>query len=441
MTEKDNQNTSDKAEVAKEASKVTKKANKKAKRRGGSSASTSKAASRKSGAGEPATVTSDTANASAQPAPADPAGAPSSGKGLSIAALLFSLVALVGAGYAWYQTAVNARLAGGEQGSRISALEKRFQLNDNSQSGVAEQLGELRQLVGSTESGLNAQISDLRTAASQQQQQVASEVAGVREDFTNLSSSIGDMKNELRNGVEQWGQREVEHLLTIANQRLQLAGDPEGALTALRLADERLQDLGDPTLLNVRQALGSEIAALSDISAPDIASATAEITLLSQSLGNLPLKGETRVPDAVESESAGNSTTTPEAGSAAGQIVSIGRSFFSDLGSLVQVEKDGEPVAPTITPEVGRLVVALGRLTLEGAQVALIRSQPAVFHDRLDAASAWVSENFQGESDLTRKWLGQLDELKGFSPQTSYPDISGSLKAMRNATSAEGQNQ
>ncbi len=92
-------------------------------------------------------------------------------------ALVCSLFALAASGYAWYQTAVNARITGGEQGSRLGVMEQKLVDYKDIQSGatgqidqikqrvadsetiVADQVSQVKQLVSSTESGLGSQIS------------------------------------------------------------------------------------------------------------------------------------------------------------------------------------------------------------------------------------------------------------------------------------------
>ena len=55
---------------------------------------------------------------------------------------------------------------------------------------------------------------------------------------------------------------EVEYLLRLANQRLQLERDVEGAAALLRTADARLEEANNPALVPVRRAIAEELAAL-----------------------------------------------------------------------------------------------------------------------------------------------------------------------------------
>ena len=421
--------------------------------------------------------------ANAAPAPA------SSGKGLGILALLISLIALAGAGYAWYQTAVDARIAGGEQSSRLNMIEQQFGSLQGSQSGVDEQINQIRQRVADTETGVSeqvsqvkqlvsstesalvnqisevkqqiiksegavgAQIREIRTDVDSQQQNITTQLeasqAGLKEqsstfrtEFDNLSGSIQSLKAELGSSVDQWSLREVEHLLVLANQRLQLAHDAPMARQALKIAETNLQSLNNPALLPTRKALSEEIAALDGIKSADLGSVTNTLSLLSSTLENLPLLGASQVNaptkatsgDSEQGQNAGESDT----GSAVDKIAGFGKSFLTDLGGLIQVEEGGKPIAPSISPEIARLTVLRGRMMLESAQVALVRQQNEVFLDRINAAEAWVGEKFDTSNDQTSGWLEELGTLKSVEAKTEFPDISASLSALRKVIGAEG---
>ena len=419
-------------------------------------------------------------------APASPGQSSGSVSGVVWIALVCSLFALAASGYAWYQTAVNARITGGEQGSRLGVMEQKLVDYKDIQSGatgqidqikqrvadsetiVADQVSQVKQLVSSTESGLGSQISELKQliaksetmvgeqirtifdGVAQQQKQVQgrldesgqelkAQAQAFRDEFDNLANSIGELKNELGTSVEGWSMREIEHLLVIANQRVQLGQDINAARVALKIADGRLQDIDNPALLGTRQAISTEIAALDAIKPVDFGGISNTLTLLSNTIGNLPLIGVGEAagpvrpaPGEVGSDAAAQSQSTGE------MIADVGRNFFADLGSLVQVEKGGKPVAPNITAEIKLMILAKGRLMLEGAQIALLRQEPEVFLDRLTATEAWVSEKFDTGNDQTIQWLEQLASLKPVSPQVEYPDISGSLNALRSVIGSEG---
>ncbi len=419
-----------------------------------------------------------------------------SNNGIGWLALACSLVALGASGYAWYQTAVNARIAGGEQGQRLGAIEQKFGDFNAAQSGVTEQIksvqsgvteqidqikqrvatsetsvadqvSQVKQLVSSTESGLGAQISALKqlvaksettvgeqlrgfqTGLSQQQNEMlakldasdqgfSNQAQAFRGEFDTLAGSIVDLKSELGTSVDGWSLREIEHLLVLANQRVQLGQDVEAASSALKIADSRLQELDNPQLLDTRKAISGEIAALDAIAPVDFGGVTSTLSLLSSTLDDLPLLGLGEAKGPVKPAGQTDPDTAAGSQSASDKIADVGRSFLADLSSLVQVEKGGKPVAPSISPEIEQMILAKGRLMLEGAQIALLRQQPEIYLDRVNATESWVTEKFDTGNAQTTQWLEQLASLKGITPRVEYPDISGSLSALRSVIGSEG---
>ncbi len=398
---------------------------------------------------------------------------------------MLSVLALAAAGYAWYQTAVNARLAGGEQDSRISIIEERLgevaetqagvdglveqirQQVTDSQAGIAEQVSQVRQLAGTSESVLLGQISEIKQQQAASESQLIEQVRTLRaeaetgrrqveanllesrdrlaarndefrREFDALVSSIGELQAEIGTSTERWGLRQAEHLLVVANQRALLGEDAQGARTALELADRQLGRSSDPSLLPVREALSAEIAALEGIRPPDYAGVTHALSALSRTLEDLPMRGITPQagPSArVQSTAAGGDGQENTETGAGERILNIGRTFLADLGDLVQVEKDGEPLVPPLSPEIRQMIVERGKLILEGAQVAMMRQQPDIYLDRLEAAEQWIHERYDDSHDRTLHWLEQLSRLKSANPKTDIPDISTSLGILRDLMS------
>jgi uroporphyrin-3 C-methyltransferase len=77
-----------------------------------------------------------------------------------------------------------------------------------------------------------------------------------------LEDSVREASSSQRDGVAALRLDEIELLLTLAQQRLQLAGDLPGAVRATELAEGVLSSQHDPALLNLRQTLAQELTAL-----------------------------------------------------------------------------------------------------------------------------------------------------------------------------------
>jgi len=438
---------------------------------------------------EQATREMRTAAPEMQSTAAPPIPSPGSGKGPGWLALIFSIVALCGAGYSWFQTSVNAQREDDRQTLRLDNLEQAFSDINSSQSGVqsgvndqifqllqrmagiengtADQVSQVRQLVSSTESEIVAQISEfkklilnsesslgeqirtIRAEARDYREKIDSEVAsaasakesldaqytGFRQQFDTLAGSVNALKQEPGSSIEGWGMLEIEHLMVLANQRLQLGRDPVSALNALKIADHQLRKLDSPALLTTRQAINTEIVALSGIQQVDFATVSSKLTLLSNTLSNLPVTGRSSTVAPVKPAATGENTVQPA--STGDKLVNVGRTFLQDLGSLVQVQKGGKSIVPGITPEIEQMILAKGQLMLEGAQLALIQLNAGLFTERIDATVSWVRERYDSDNSFVTDWVSELESLKSMAPVSDLPDISGSLTELRGVIAKE----
>ena len=119
-----------------------------------------------------------------------------------------------------------------------------------------------------------------------------------------LEDSLREMADDRREGAEALRLDEADLLLTLAAQRLQLAGDVPGAIRATELADSVLSSLRDPALLNLRQSLAQELAALRAMPKDPKALANGELDALEAVLPQLAAGGPAKPAAARTNKSA-----------------------------------------------------------------------------------------------------------------------------------------
>ncbi|MCY3769078.1 MAG: uroporphyrinogen-III C-methyltransferase [Gammaproteobacteria bacterium] len=367
--------------------------------------------------------------------------------GISWVALCLGVAALGMGGYAWYVSTVQTKTSTQSQVSRISLLEQRVDNFDTLQADLAGQARLLKNQVTEAEDLFSNQLRTIRSELAEKdsrvQQQIRNAEKGIqgqvgdfRREFETLSGSMVQLRSELGRGLDRWVLEEVEQLLTIANQRLQFAGDPILAKKALQAADDRLRERGDPRFLEVRRLLAGEISELEKIRDVDIAGVLSAISVLSDTLGELDLTGDLHGP-----ARSGPERNGPESGESDRQstgtahffqpVVDAATALLASLGDMIQVEKHGEAVNPVISAEIRQLIYTKGRLILDSSQIAFLRQNPELFEERIALAREWVEENFDLESETTQRWLSGLDEIASRSPRPALPDLSGSLNLLR----------
>ena len=333
---------------------------------------------------------------------------------------------LAGGGYLWHQDAQNARVENDEQRDRVDA-----RVN----ARINARINELRERLERDEKSFNERVEEIRGEAQAQQGVATAHREKILSDVQVLSDAVAALRAEFGRSVDRWSLEEVERLMVIANQRLQLAADTELAGNALKLADSRLRKLvdADPALGPVRKMLADEIASLDNVATVDVAGTLNALSALSRSVDDLPLAGD--VKDAgVDSAAVEEESSSADPAAADSSLWAAGKNFLADLGALVQVERDGKSRAPILSVELRLMVFEKTKLILESCQLAFLRERGDVYESRMAAAKNWVTKNFDTESAAVDAWLERWAVLAAVSPETELPDISASLRALREVT-------
>jgi uroporphyrin-III C-methyltransferase len=216
--------------------------------------------------------------------------------------------------------------------------------------------------------------------------------------------------------------------MQIANAQLQLAGNPHLARLALLQADDRIRQLANPALTNVRRALSNELRALELINRPDIEGITLTLASLADVVASLPLRQQIEVPaedDAeIEHELSG--------------IDRAMASLKSTMGDIVSVRRTDEAVRPLIAPESAFFLRTNLSLQLQVARLALLRGEQAVFQQSLADTDNWLVNYYDADSAQVQSARKTIAEIGDSLFIITLPDISESLRLLRqyNALSA-----
>lgn len=243
----------------------------------------------------------------------------------------------------------------------------------------------------------------------------------VPERILRLERSFSALQGISTGVQDTWLLAETEYYMQIANAQLQLAGNPHLAILALRLADERLLQLADPALTEVRRVLSIELQTLASTEKPDIEGATLTLASLASLVDSLPLRQE------VQSYRTENETPDEELSGVDRALASL----KGAIGDVVSVRRTDETTRPLIAPEAIYFLRTNLALQLQAARLSLLRGEQAVFQQSLDDATAWIEEYYDRESTPVLSALLTIREIRDTSFVTSVPDISESLRLLR----------
>jgi uroporphyrin-3 C-methyltransferase len=306
---------------------------------------------------------------------------------------LFNFLLILGlaaaAGYYWWQ---QQQL---QQGYRDTILELRQQIETRaSNSRLDSSLTPLKADIG----GLGRKIDEL--GIGQQ---------SLRESSEKLYELYGRDKND-------WQLAEVEYLMRVAQHKLILQDDFEGAAITLQAASDKIALTGDPGLLPVRVMISEEIADLKTRKRPDLVGMTLILAQLARQVRVLEPGFAVRVDVAPDA---------PAAPEPQDWLDKIDR--FVD--SLISVRY--EDAAPTeIEANVANVSETLED-NLKLARWAVLDRDAYQYAQLIEQSLRLVREFYDLDNAANHDFMRQLQDLQKTQLRPEKPDITGSLRELQ----------
>ncbi len=334
----------------------------------------------------------------------------SGGNAIAWLSFLVAIVALAAAGYtAWQSWQAGSDTATDDT---IARLDGRLSASADSLAELEDRVGELAR----RDPGIDAELDALRQEFEQRIRMLDSLPARM----STLESSMASLAGVSEGARDAWVLAEAEYYLQIANAQLQLANNPHLATMALRLADERIVQLADPGLTDVRRAIADELAELEVMEKPDIEGAALTLASLARVVEALPLA------DAVEETDEG-AEIDPELSGPRRAWASVKNA----MSGLVKVTPPERARLMQLSPDTEYFLRANIALQLQAARLALLRREQALFEQTIDDTSALLNEYFDSDSAQVAGALETLAEIRGQVFTADVPDISESLRLLR----------
>lgn len=336
--------------------------------------------------------------------------------GIAWLALLLALLGVAAVGFSFVQdwrARQSAEAGEGQLADTVAALGDRLRDSNETAAGLRETIADLQ----AANAGLTEELVGLRDQVDRR----LSLLDSLPPRMNSIEASMATLQGVSAGARETWLVAEAEYYMQIANSQLQLAGNPGLALIALRMADERVLQLANPALIDVRRTLADELAALEAMEKPDIEGATLTLASLARVVGSLPLRRAGLADDADVA------AHEPESGSIDRVWNSIKRAF----SELVKVTPADRAEMPLVAPEAEYFLRTNLTLQLQAARIALLRGEQAVFEQSLDDATAWLHEHFDRQSAPVTSALQTITEIRQGMVTVEAPDISQSLKLLR----------
>jgi uroporphyrin-3 C-methyltransferase len=216
---------------------------------------------------------------------------------------------------------------------------------------------------------------------------------------------------------------EIEQVLLVASQQLQLAGNVPSALTALQLAEAKLQRLDRPQYVPLRRSLARDMDRLKAVPFVDIVGMSLKLDQGLVAVDTLPLAMDERVPPPTPDKTAAPADESPW------------RRFLADLWGdakqLIRIEVADRPAAPLVPMAQQYFLRENLKLRLLTARIALLGRNDASFQADLAAVDAWLKQYFDTRAKSVQALQATVRQLAASPMPGETPDLNRTLETLR----------
>jgi len=270
-------------------------------------------------------------------------------------------------------------------------------------------------------------------ASGKAQTQLATDLRDTQAKVTLLEARIAESQaqqaalealyRDLAPSRDEIALSELEQVLLVANQQLQLAGSVTSALTALQLADVKLQRLDRPQFVPLRRALSRDMDRLKAVPYVDVAGMSLKLDQALSAVDALPLAMDERLPPTAPDKDA-----TPPDESRWRRML---HDMWSDVKQLIRIEVTDRPAAPLVPVAQQYFLRENLKLRLLTARIALLARDDASFQADIAASESWLKQYFDVRAKPVQAVLASLKQLAATPMPGETPDLTRSLEALR----------
>ena len=312
-------------------------------------------------------------------------------------------------------------------------------------------------------SRLTTQLAGNESAAGRSASQLQELSDRVRQQGTRIDSLQGqlgeaaaviqNLDEALRSMTDRGSElvllNDVDHLVTIAQQQLQLGGNVRNAIVALESAQAQLSRANRPALASLLQTLNGDIDRLRAAATIDIAAFSAQLEELAVLLTDAPLimpdgsvlPGANGLSDTVREQPAPTVSPAPAADPDASwwaQAWDTTRnwsrdawgSLREDLGRFIEVRRVDDAHALLMSPDQATRFRDNLRTRVMTAQLALMMRQSEVWKTETETLVKAIEGRYDESSPLTRKALRLARGMADANIDAKLPTVDNTLHVL-----------
>jgi len=274
---------------------------------------------------------------------------------------------------------------------------------------------------------LAAEIADLQQQSNRDKQSLIDRLAAqtktmetAQQQQAALSQQLDELKEKVSTisgkDAQTWLLAQSDYLVKLAGRKLWSDQDVTTAAALLKSADASLADMNDPSLIDARRALTSDISILAALSQVDYDGIILKLNQLSNGIDNLPLADNNSDDEPMDANSSELSSSLRE------WRQNLVKSWHNFMDDFITIRRRDATAEPLLAPNQDVYLRENIRSRLLIAAQAVPRHQNEIYKQSLDTVSTWVRAWYDTNDANTKAFLNQLDELAQINISMDVPD-------------------
>jgi len=274
---------------------------------------------------------------------------------------------------------------------------------------------------------LAAEIADLQQQSDRDKQSLIDRLAAqtktmetAQQQQAALSQQLDELKEKVSTisgkDAQTWLLAQSDYLVKLAGRKLWSDQDVTTAAALLKSADASLADMNDPSLIDARRALTSDISILAALSQVDYDGIILKLNQLSNGIDNLPLADNNSDDEPMDANSSELSSSLRE------WRQNLVKSWHNFMDDFITIRRRDATAEPLLAPNQDVYLRENIRSRLLIAAQAVPRHQNEIYKQSLDTVSTWVRAWYDTNDANTKAFLNQLDELAQINISMDVPD-------------------
>ena len=344
---------------------------------------------------------------------------PKSSKTFGYIAITISCAAIAASAWTFYQQQQQHQLLTPLAVQLQSLQQTQQQLNQavDSQAKASALIPRLQTAIDS-QTSKSQQLSNTLDA---QQQAFIKQDAGLQ----SINQQLSRLSNTTK---EDWKLAEAEYLIRLANQRLLMESDINGAQNLLQTADQILANMADPILFDTRKAIAKDIQALKATTSFDLEGLYLQLDALNKQVENLP-----QTEPSSDWQNAGAQVTDEASNTTAESNIfqSTITELWQSLRSLIVINYQHKPIKVLLPAADYQELISSLQLQINVAQLALLKKESTIYQTALSHVAEAISIHFDLESQTTIAFMTSITALQQINPSPELPLPRQSLTQMK----------